>query len=56
MLINTIKDCIKYENWMDPDMAKIMNLLAQKNKTEDKKKKKKKTMQGRFLEKSTMVQ
>lgn len=35
MLINTIKDCIKYENWMDPDMAKIMNLLAQKNKTEE---------------------
>lgn len=34
MLINTIKDCIKYENWMDLDMAKIMNLLAQKNKTE----------------------
>ena len=21
MLINTIKDCIKYENWMDPDIG-----------------------------------
>lgn len=23
MLINTVKDCIKYETWMDPDMAEI---------------------------------
>ena len=35
MLINTIKDCIKYENWMDPDSAKINNLLAKKNKTKE---------------------
>ena len=35
MLINTTKDCIKYENWMDPDMAEINNLLIKRNKTED---------------------
>ena len=35
MLINTTKDCIKYENWMDPDMAEINKLLIKKNKTED---------------------
>lgn len=35
MLINTIKDCIKYENWMDPDMAEIMQLIAKENKTEE---------------------
>lgn len=35
MLINTIKDCIKYENWMDPDMSEINNLLVKENKTED---------------------
>ncbi len=35
MLINTTKDCIKYENWMDPDMTEINNLLVKANKTED---------------------
>ena len=35
MLINTIKDCIKYENWIDPDMSKISNLLFKENKTEE---------------------
>ena len=35
MLINTIKDCIKFENWMDPDMTEINNLLVKENKTED---------------------
>lgn len=35
MLINTIKDCIKYETWMDPDMAEISNLLVKEEKTED---------------------
>jgi len=35
MLMNTTKDCIKYENWMDPDMAEINNLLVKENKTED---------------------
>lgn len=35
MLINTTKDCIKYENGMDPDMDKIMNIIAKKDKTED---------------------
>ena len=34
MLINTIKDCIKYENYMDPDMDTIRNLLFKENKTE----------------------
>lgn len=35
MLINTVKDCIKYETWMDPDMAEISKLLIKENKTED---------------------
>lgn len=35
MLINTTKDCIKYENWLDPDMAEINNLLIKENKTEE---------------------
>ena len=35
MLINTVKDCIKYETWMDPDMAEISNFLVKENKTED---------------------
>lgn len=35
MLINTTKDCINYENWMDPDMTEINNLLVKENKTED---------------------
>ena len=35
MLVNTTKDCIKYENWMDPDMAEISKLLVKENKTED---------------------
>ena len=35
MLINTVKDCIKYETWMDPDMAEISNLLVKEEKTED---------------------
>ena len=35
MLINTIKDCIKYENYMDPDMDTIRNLLFKENKTEE---------------------
>ena len=35
MLVNTTKDCIKYENWMDPDMTEITKLLVKKNKTED---------------------
>lgn len=35
MLMNTTKDCIKYENWLDPDMVKISNLLIKENKTED---------------------
>lgn len=35
MLINTTKDCIKYENWLDPDITEINNLLVKKNKTED---------------------
>lgn len=43
MLINTIKDCIKYETWMDPDMAEISNLMAKENKTEDEMRKIKNT-------------
>ena len=35
MLVNTTKDRIKYENWMDPDMAEISKLLVKENKTED---------------------
>lgn len=35
MLINTIKDCIKYENYMDPDMDEIRNILFKENKTEE---------------------
>ena len=35
MLINTVKDCIKYETGMDPDMAEISNLLVKEEKTED---------------------
>lgn len=35
MLINTIKDCIKYENCMDPDMTEISNLMVKENKTEE---------------------
>mgnify|MGYP006072474997 CR=1 FL=1 len=35
MLINTIKDCIKYENWMDPDMTEISKILFKEKKTED---------------------
>lgn len=35
MLVNTTKDFIKYENWMDPDMAEISKLLVKENKTED---------------------
>ena len=35
MLINTVKDCIKYETWMDPDMEEISNLLIKEEKTED---------------------
>ena len=35
MLINTIKDCIKYENFMDPDMDEIRNILFKENKTEE---------------------
>ena len=35
MLVNTTKDCIKYENWMDPDMAEISKLLVKENKTVD---------------------
>ena len=35
MLVNTTKDCIKYENWMDPDMIEITKLLVKENKTED---------------------
>ena len=35
MLVNTTKDCIKYENWMDPDMTEITKLLVKENKTED---------------------
>lgn len=35
MLINTIKDCIKYENYLDPDMAEISNLIIKENKTEE---------------------
>ena len=35
MLVNTTKDCIKYENWIDPDMTEITKLLAKENKTED---------------------
>ena len=35
MLINTINDCIKYENYMDPDMDTIRNLLFKENKTEE---------------------
>ena len=35
MLINTIKDCIKYENWMDPDMTTISKILFKEKKTED---------------------
>ena len=37
MLINTIKDCIKYETYMDPDMDTIRNLLIKENKTEEMK-------------------
>ena len=37
MLVNTTKDCIKYENWMDPDMAEISKLLVKENKTKNKK-------------------
>lgn len=39
MLVNTTKDFIKYENWMDPDMAEISKLLVKENKTEDDMKK-----------------
>lgn len=39
MLINTIKDCIKYENLMDPDMDEIRNILFRENKTEEDKRK-----------------
>jgi len=35
MLVNTTKDCIKYENWMNPDMTEIPKLLVKENKTED---------------------
>lgn len=35
MLINTIKDCIKYENWMDPDIAEISQFIVKENKTEE---------------------
>ena len=35
MLINTIKDCIKYENFIDPEMDKIRNILFKENKTEE---------------------
>lgn len=35
MLVNTTKDCIKYGNWMDPDMTEITKLLVKENKTED---------------------
>ena len=35
MLINTMKDCIKYENWMDPDMVEIARFIAKENKTEE---------------------
>ena len=35
MLVNTTKDCIKYENWIDPDMTEITKLLVKENKTED---------------------
>ena len=35
MLINTIKDCIKYENYMDPDMDTKRNLLIKENKSEE---------------------
>ena len=35
MLFNTTKDCIKYENWMNPDMTEITKLLVKENKTED---------------------
>lgn len=35
MLINTIKDCIKYENWMDPAMEEISQLIIKENKTEE---------------------
>lgn len=35
MLINTTKDCIKYENYMDPDMANMTTLYMKKDKTEE---------------------
>ena len=35
MLVNTTKDCIKYENWMNPDTTEIPKLLVKENKTED---------------------
>lgn len=35
MLINTMKDCIKYENWMDPNMAEISKFIVKENKTEE---------------------
>lgn len=36
MLVNTTKDCIKYENYMDPDMTEIMKILySVGDKTED---------------------
>lgn len=35
MLINTTKDCIKYENYMDPDIANMSALYVKKDKTEE---------------------
>lgn len=35
MLINTSKDCIKYENGLDPEMTEISNKMFKKDKTQD---------------------
>lgn len=35
MLINTIKDCIKYQNWIDPDISEISHLIVKEEKTQD---------------------
>lgn len=43
MLINTIKDCINYENWMDPDMPEISQFIVKANKTEEEMRKIKNT-------------
>lgn len=35
MLINTSRDCIKYETGLDPEMAEISNTMFKKEKTQD---------------------